>query len=110
VPLATTDDHNHCILLHMPTLRRILKYTPAVVLGLLVVAWSVGLFYSVLVPVEPTGRLSVETARSFVSATYKFDGGMAIGPFLSFRFLLWHYLAYRALVAVELAYYLRWQE
>ena len=35
---------------------------------------------------------------------------LAIGPFLSFRFRLWHYLAYTALVAVELAYYLRWQE
>ncbi len=34
----------------------------------------------------------------------------AIGPFLSFRFRLWHYLAYTALVAVELTYYLRWQE
>jgi hypothetical protein len=34
----------------------------------------------------------------------------AIGPFISFRFRLWHYLAYTALVAVELAYYLRWQE
>jgi hypothetical protein len=32
-----------------------------------------------------------------------------IGPVLSFRFRLWHYLAYTALVAVELAYYLRWQ-
>jgi hypothetical protein len=35
---------------------------------------------------------------------------LAIGPFLSFRFRIWHYLAYTALVAVELAYYLRWQE
>jgi len=26
-----------------------------------------------------------------------------------FRFRLWHYLAYTALVAVELAYYSRWQ-
>lgn len=34
----------------------------------------------------------------------------AIGPFLSFRFRLWHYLAFTALVAIELAYYLRWQE
>jgi hypothetical protein len=33
---------------------------------------------------------------------------LAIGPFISFRFRLWHYLAYTALVAVELAYYLRW--
>ena len=35
---------------------------------------------------------------------------LAAGPFLSFRFRLWQYLAYTALVAVELAYYLRWQE
>jgi hypothetical protein len=35
---------------------------------------------------------------------------LAIGPFIRFRFRLWHYLAYTALVAVELAYYLRWQE
>jgi hypothetical protein len=32
----------------------------------------------------------------------------AVGPFISFRFRLWHYLAYTTLVAVELAYYLRW--
>jgi hypothetical protein len=34
---------------------------------------------------------------------------LAIGSITSFRFRLWHYLAYTALVAVELAYYLRWQ-
>jgi hypothetical protein len=28
----------------------------------------------------------------------------------SFRFRLWHCLAYTALLAVELAYYLPWQE
>jgi hypothetical protein len=33
---------------------------------------------------------------------------LAVGPFISFRFQIWHYLAYTALVAVELAYYLRW--
>ena len=35
---------------------------------------------------------------------------LAIVPFISFRFCIWHYLAYTALVAVELAYYLQWQE
>jgi hypothetical protein len=35
---------------------------------------------------------------------------LAIGPFLSFRFRLWHCLAYTALVALQLAYYLRWQD
>jgi hypothetical protein len=35
---------------------------------------------------------------------------VAIGSVTCFRFRLWHYLAYTTLVAVELAYYLRWQE
>ena len=35
---------------------------------------------------------------------------LAVGPVLAFRFRLWHYLAYTALFALELAYYLRWQE
>jgi hypothetical protein len=34
---------------------------------------------------------------------------LATGLAIQFRFRLWHYLAYTALVAVELAYYLRWQ-
>jgi hypothetical protein len=34
---------------------------------------------------------------------------LAIGPFISFRFRLWQYFAYTALVAIELAYYLWWQ-
>jgi len=33
---------------------------------------------------------------------------VALGALLSFRFRLWHYLAYTALVAAELAFYLRW--
>jgi hypothetical protein len=35
---------------------------------------------------------------------------LAIGALTGFRFRLWHYLAYTALVGVELAYYSRWQE
>ncbi len=35
---------------------------------------------------------------------------VALVPWNSFRFRLRHYLAYTALVALELAYYLRWQE
>ena len=152
----------------VPTLRRILKYTPALVMGLLVVAWVATIF----------GRLKLEVSRKsdrlfpatcgvaieFGSvecfgrnalfqtglgldwtwnepplmklntghlSTYKlygrqlrYDAGLtvpipllvtallplALGPFISFRFRLWHYLAYTALVALELAYYLRWQE
>jgi hypothetical protein len=34
---------------------------------------------------------------------------LALGALLSFRFRLWHYLAFTALLAVEFAYYLRWQ-
>jgi hypothetical protein len=34
----------------------------------------------------------------------------ALGPFIRFRFRLWHYLVYTALIATELAYYLWWQE
>jgi len=33
---------------------------------------------------------------------------LAIGSAIGFRFRLWQYLAYTALVALELAYYLRW--
>jgi hypothetical protein len=35
---------------------------------------------------------------------------ISVGFQTACRFRLWHYLAYTALVAVELAYYLRWQE
>ena len=35
---------------------------------------------------------------------------LALGSLSGFRFRLWHCLVYTALVAVELAYYLRWQE
>lgn len=34
----------------------------------------------------------------------------SIGPLISFRFCVWHYFAYVTLVAIELAYYLQWQE
>jgi hypothetical protein len=150
----------------MPTLRRILKYTPAVVLGLLVVAWVVSWFGvgSIRWPlagydfafISGYGSIHLHSIPSGVSPSFspschfqgykssdiKFaaifgscgvrvqnfggvdivrlafpylgllTGAMPIGagPFISFRFRLWHYLAYTALVAVELAYYLRWQE
>gem|GEM_PF-2911905 len=35
---------------------------------------------------------------------------IAVGACTGFRFCLWHYLAYTAIVALELAYCLRWQE
>jgi hypothetical protein len=149
----------------MPTLRRILKYMPAVVLGLLVVAWVVswfaytgrwtrfenrhlevevsisdGSFVFLYLPnishTDPScwflirnevrshetvvGTLS---GRLYYAQTTEHAFGevpiplaitpcfpLAIGPFLSFRFRLWHYLAYTALIALEIAYYLRWQE
>jgi len=135
----------------MPTLRRILKYAPAVVLGLLVGAWVVGCTVPRAVD---SGRGEIYLFRGSIGGivtledppflpppTYLFEPGfgvggfhlrrigryefafdfpiplaitailpLAIGPFISFRFRLWHYLAYTALIAVELAYYLRWQE
>ena len=153
----------------MPTLRRILKYTPAVVLGLLVLAWAVSISYRVvlfqeveersesspnqlvfgigegtvmlrLVPsARPSNKLWIRRQKERdrrVAGKFLYGNTLgfqpplartltlaipfvfltttllplAIGPFINFRFRLWHYLAYTALVAVELAYYLRWQE
>jgi hypothetical protein len=34
---------------------------------------------------------------------------LAVGSLTSFRFRLWHYLAYTTLICLQLAYYLRWQ-
>jgi hypothetical protein len=153
----------------MPTLRRILKCTPAVMMGLLVVAWVVSVFYRVVLFQEVEGGSKsspnqivfgigegsvmlklVPSARTInklwirrqkekdwrVAGKFYYGNTLgfqpplartltlgipvpllitlvfplAVGPFISFRFRLWHYLAYTALVAVELAYYLRWQQ
>jgi len=149
----------------MATLRRILKYTPAVVLGLLVVAWVVNLYGHFGYKLQFGKRYwqidcRLQRFRIYVSPFRESQkwfrlspgwfwhqqipaldkqsdlilgwhavGGegasvltlplplvltaifpLAIGPFISFRFRLWHHLAYTAVVAVELAYYLRWQE
>jgi hypothetical protein len=133
----------------MATLRRILKYTPVVVMGLLVVAWVVSRWRTIWYPISVPGLrdyLVFVVCDSSIAVTFERNpnplegpyvwpyifGGpnhplgalekncmpipllintwlpLAIGPFISFRFRLWHYLAYTALVAVELAYYLRW--
>jgi len=149
----------------MPLLRRILKYTPAVVFGLLVVAWVVSWFGLAAVRVRmsqcdivvgsgygavgwvfiharaqpdlPLGcqfhvyEFSQLVLPNFGSCRMGFTGlggacavtmliphacmlaailPIAVGCCTGLRFRLWHYLAYIALVAVELAYYLRWQE
>jgi hypothetical protein len=147
----------------MPTLRPILKYTPAVVMGLLVAMWVFGSFAHPTIRFDPFGpcpevdigvdggtvysafcvkdtkRSAVDlnpanpptvkrmlgrylVARDTQSALFSFVVAfplllpitillpLAIGPFISFRFRLLHYLAFTALVAVELAFYLRWQE
>jgi hypothetical protein len=152
----------------MPTLRRILKYTPVVMMGLLMVLWVVSLTAPVGLRIRyPNvgtfrcvashanvcatfsdnlswyGSAGVGVEReplslrpySYCLGSFKYqrllsaDSGLdihivwlpilfsitlilplAIGPFTRFRFRLWHYLACTALVAVELAYYLRWQE
>jgi hypothetical protein len=136
----------------MQTIRRILKYTLAVVLGLLVVAWILthggwiefvsGKFVIALQHGSITGYWQ-ESDRVFFLWDFRpewwFNDGLqlgqlrtadplgstgswfplpllgtlllpfAIGPFISFRFHLWHYFAYTALLALELAFYLRWQ-
>jgi hypothetical protein len=146
----------------MPTLRRILKYTPAVVMGLLVVTWMAtaaisgcrvwvtnatcllmfgmddgSVWYSIesssydeqfywetgwhYAPFNfPDGLLGIfrfsSDGETFMFASVPFLVlatallPFASGSFIHFRFRLWHYLAYTALVAVELAYFLRWQE
>jgi hypothetical protein len=45
--------------------------------------------------------------RSFLAGDWGIP--LAIGPFLAFRFRLWHYLVYTTLAGLELAYYLRQQ-
>jgi hypothetical protein len=138
----------------MPTLRRILKYTPAAVLGLLVVVWvhtyfqsdfishdlvsgwhetyglvECSVYWEVIHPEYPPLILPQES-RWGILGFFEFDWDanepgayvvqvpiavlvtaifpMAIGALVSFRFHLWHYLAYTALIALEIAYYLRW--
>jgi hypothetical protein len=103
----------------MPTLRRILKYTPATLAVVLLVTWLVNLRIEAQAEAEVGSKhlkrpIPLYYSRQFgvgvpiiVAVTAMLP--LAIGPFLSFRFRLWHYLAYTALVAVELAYYLRWQ-
>jgi len=145
----------------MRALRSILKYTPLVVMALLVLAWGASLFSAfgycvamdermrfvqgfeggsfVVYAVNETARPGfyfgvddyyrwvllgrVHVPNEFHYASYRqrhlvlpiflvltFLLPFAIGPFLSYRFRLWHCLAYTALVALELAYYLRWQD
>jgi hypothetical protein len=131
---------------------RILKYTPAVVLGLLVVAWIFtqggwmqfcsGKFVIALQHGSITGYWQESDRVSFLwdfrQESWFADGPqfgqlrsadplgatgswfpipllgtlilpLAIGPFIRFRFRLWHYFAFLTILAVELAYYLRWQ-
>jgi hypothetical protein len=142
----------------MPTLCRILKYTPVAMLGALVGAWVCSLllfasfgvlldgastnpcmFYVCSVSgnftlgytynVQPpwlnwkwmpnsgfAGHFEFDPAPRWIQAEIPIVSlitallPFAVGPLLSFRFSLWHYLVYTALVALELAYYLRWQE
>jgi hypothetical protein len=126
------------------TLRRILKYTPAVVLGLLACLWlmscispkgfeskrgSIGLvcgtvWIDTIPPKLPMGAYSFEPGFGLGQLVYWNMTGsdaltlqfpiplvmtavlpLAIGPFICFRFRIWHFLAYTSLVAAELAFY-----
>ena len=133
----------------MTTLCRILKFTPAAVLGLLVVAWlltqggwmhfcsgkcvidlqhgsitgywqeSDGIRFFWAFREEWWFRDGLDLGRIKAADPFGATGywfpipllctfilPLTAGPFISFRFRLWHYLAYTALIAVELAYYL----
>lgn len=134
------------------TLGRILKVMPAVVLGLLLLAWAVSPFQRVglmvgrtafdfnegsvriwydqavapryfepLVNVSQQGSifgrfehsavqgLPYESVACPIPFVLTLLLPVAIGAVNGFRFRLWHFLAYTALMAFELAYYLRWQ-
>jgi hypothetical protein len=143
-----------------------LKYVPAVLCGLLVVAWPVSWFVAAGVSYrfgngqvnleiwgshldyvynrtkQPQTRLSAEWTKPLLDRRYllghlthvatpphnQFVGGrvyfrrgiflplpllitvllpLSIAPFTRFRFPLWSYFAWTALLAAELAYYLR---
>jgi hypothetical protein len=153
----------------MSTLRRILKYTPAALMGILLVLWLLSLRgyvahsfqwnrYAGQVSVyngtaactllagdyiaekreievtavgDPVPRPEIGAESFFgrfnlITHTFSwvstFNGEIpllvlatlilpvVIGSLTAFRFRLWHYLGYTALVALELANYLRWQE
>jgi hypothetical protein len=134
----------------------ILKYVPAVLCGLLVVAWVVSLFFALGLRVPLNGSSSVLTFCRFgglncwnqtqtspvfiLERPSKYESNprhwifgelydhsyypffvigvpipllltalipLSIGPFTGFRFPLWSYFAWTALIAAELAYYLR---
>jgi hypothetical protein len=141
---------------------RLLKYTPAVVMGLLATLWLINVFWRIWIfppqyaasdarmislshggvtyfhipgsndfRKDSWGRIEVKRREGNVYfGMLSFNSGdptrakfavphlmlitlllpLAIGPFISFRFRLWHYLGYTALIAVELTYYFRWQE
>jgi hypothetical protein len=122
----------------MPAMSRILtiaKYLPAVLCGLLVVAWLVSLSANLklgLPSIRATkaveislsiapGKIDwvysrwasawgcVTSARGSIPllAPMTFLLPIAVGCLTRFRFPLWSWFAFTALVAVELAYYLR---
>ena len=83
----------------MTIFRRILKYTPAGLLGWATIEW---ILHSIVVSPNFDIRFELAILISLLLP-------LAIGSFTGFRFRLWHYLAYTALVAVELAYYFQWR-
>jgi hypothetical protein len=134
-----------------------LKYLPALLCGLLVVAWVVSAYYAMAIGHRNLGLIAIVAGTASVrwlpnaSLAPRFfvirgpitsedlicrkngclgeyelfwhNGDiiigvpmaviislllpLAVGPFTHFRFPLWSYFAYTALVAAELAYYLR---
>jgi hypothetical protein len=88
--------------------RRILKCTPVVLVLLLFLVWRLTAIgeSSIVFPYGDKGLVFQKPIPLLITMLLP----LAIGPFNSFRFRLWHYFAYTALVAIQLAYLVEWQE
>jgi hypothetical protein len=80
-----------------------LKYVPSLVMGLLALVWVLSLRGVVVQYFQ---------WRRYGGGVSAYNGSVCcfiivLGSFAGFRFPLWSYFAYTALVAAELAYYLR---
>jgi len=88
------------------------RFLPGLLLGLLVAAWMVGLFWHLGYFGESTADekrdpLAYGFVLTFVPMV------TLLLPFLvgvgnSFRYSLWHYLAFTAIIALELTFFMWW--
>ena len=85
---------------------------PALVLGLLVVAWMVGLFWHLGYIGEGTADDERDPFAYGFVLTFVPVMTLLL-PFLvgvvnAFRYSLWHYLAFTAIIALELTFFMWW--